>query len=89
MLASFCDVATNSNPEETHHKQTLDDLNRFMEMHRMPREMQIRLREYFHQRKHVQRAHTNLEVIHKMSTSLQVPATPRPLRHPLSLAAAR
>ena len=32
VLALFCDVATNSNPAETLFRQTLDDLNTFVEV---------------------------------------------------------
>eukprot|EP00966_Prymnesium_polylepis_P132420 3061477-Prymnesium_polylepis.1 len=50
----------------------MDDLNRFMTAERFPREMQSRLRAYFHQRKHVQIRQSHREVVNKMSTALQV-----------------
>ena len=54
VLALFCNVATNSNPEETAFQQTMDDVNRFMAAEHFPRELQSRLRDFLHQQKHVQ-----------------------------------
>ena len=39
--------------------QNMDDLNRFMALYDLPREMKIRLREYFHQTRHLQTSVTH------------------------------
>ena len=75
VIAAFCDIATNSNPEETQFNQMLDDLNRFMTNNRLPVEMQTRLRAYLHQRKHIGRAESAQHVVHSLSSALQVEVT--------------
>ena len=49
-------AAQNSDPEGTEFRVTMDQLNRFMRMVEAPAEMRTRLREYFHQTKHLQQA---------------------------------
>jgi len=71
VLASFCDIATNSNPEKIAFRQTLDDLNTFMADQHLPNEMRVRLRRYFHQRKSLQMMKAAGEVVGKLSSSLQ------------------
>jgi len=75
VLAAFCDIATNSNPEETSFNQMLDDLNRFMANNRLPLEMQSRLRAYLHQRKHIGRAESAQHVLNRLSAALQIEVT--------------
>jgi len=70
VLASFCDIATNSDPAETEYNQTLDDLNRFMAQCALPRKMREALREYFHQTRHLNHAAAARAVFHKMSPEL-------------------
>ena len=41
---------------DTEFRVTMDQLNRFMRMVEAPAEMRTRLREYFHQTKHLQQA---------------------------------
>ena len=53
----------------------LDDLNRFMSHNRLPAEMQMRLRAYLHQRKHVNRSESANFVVGRLSSSLQVEVT--------------
>ena len=48
-----------------------DDLNNFMHQNNLPSEMQRRLREYFHQTKHLQMANAQRHLFHMMSPSLQ------------------
>ena len=72
MRLSFAQIATNSNPEAIVFRQTVDDLNTFMADQRLPGEMQIKLRRYFHQRKNLQMMSKASEVVGKLSSSLQV-----------------
>ena len=48
-----------------------DDLNNFMHQKSLPPEMQRRLREYFHQTKHLQMANAQRHLFLMMSPSLQ------------------
>lgn len=72
VLATLCDLATNSDPSAIEYRQALDDLNRFCHSHGLSSELKRRLRQYFHQRKHVMLAKSASGVIAKMSTSLQI-----------------
>jgi len=72
VLATFCDLATNSDPSAIEYRQALDDLNRFCRDHALEPDLKRRLRQYFHQRKHVMMSRSASNVIHKMSTSLQI-----------------
>jgi len=71
VLALFCDMVTNGNPERTEFQHTLDELEIFMANHNIPQDMRIRLREYFHQRKHVRVTERAFEVTRQLSTRLQ------------------
>ena len=53
VLATFCDLATNSDPSAVEYRQALDDLNRFCNSQGLSVELKRRLRQYFHQRKHI------------------------------------
>ena len=72
VLASFCELATNSDPSLIEYRQAIDDLNRFCRDQGFAPELKRRLRQYFQQRKHVMLAKAASGVIHKMSTSLQI-----------------
>ena len=72
ILASFCDLTTNANPAGLAFRQTIDDLNVFMESNKLPAEMRVRLRRYFHQRKNLALMTAAGEVVSKLSSSLQV-----------------
>lgn len=72
VLAQFCDVATNSNPAETHFRQTLDDFNTFCAIHDVPKEMQLRMREYLHATKRVQLRQATSHAIETLSPAMQV-----------------
>ena len=60
------------------HTQALDDLNRFCSTQGLAPDLKRRLRQYFHQRKHIMLSRSAAGVIHKMSTSLQVSLPPNP-----------
>jgi len=72
VLALFCEMITNGNPEVIEFQQTLDELEVFSSNHDLPDLMRRRLREYFHQRKHVRIAERAFLVTRKLSTRLQV-----------------
>lgn len=71
VIATFCGVVQTMNPANTVFRNTMDELNRFMDVQHLPAEMQRRLREYFHQTKHLQRAASDRALLQKMSPSLQ------------------
>lgn len=72
VLATFCDLATNSDPSAVEYRQAIDDLNRFCNSQGLDSKLKRRLRQYFAQRKHIMMAKSASGVIHKMSTSLQI-----------------
>jgi len=71
VIATFCGVIANLDPQGTEFRKTMDDLNTFMASQGIPREMRISLREYFHQTKHLQVARANRQLIENMSPMLQ------------------
>jgi hypothetical protein len=71
VLALFCEMTTNSNPELIQFQQTVDELETFMRDHDLPDMMRRELREYFHQRKHVRMSERAFSVTQQMSTKLQ------------------
>ena len=52
----FAEIAAMGDPAKQAFQTRMDDLNAFMAMqgHRIPKQMRKRLREYFHQSRHVQ-----------------------------------
>ena len=56
IIANFCGVISTLNPDLAEFRRTMDSLNRFMTAQAVPQEMKLRLREYFHQTQHLQRA---------------------------------
>jgi hypothetical protein len=71
VLASFCDVATNSDPSQTEYNQDVDDLNRFMDQRNLPQPMKEQLREYFHQIRHLSHSKAAVAVLRKLSPDLR------------------
>jgi len=70
VIATFCGVVATINPEQTEFRRTMDDLNRFMRLQGLPAEMRTRLREYFHQTRHLQAAATQRSLFTMMSPQL-------------------
>ena len=60
------------NPEAAAFRDTLDNLNRFMSREDLPHEMRRRLREYFHQSKHLRLAQTQRALLSDMPPSLML-----------------
>ena len=71
VIAVFCGVLANMDPKGTEFKRTMDNLNSFMSEQGLPPEMRVKLREYFHQTRHLQVARSNKELISMMSPMLQ------------------
>jgi len=55
VISTFCLVLATSDPVGTAFHQEIDNLNGFMQRYRLPKDMQQRLREYWHQAKHLKR----------------------------------
>ena len=71
VIGIFVTIATLS-PGTSEFRQNMDDLNRYMSQHRMARELRSRLREYFHQTRHLQDASNQRRLLGLMSPVLQV-----------------
>ena len=71
VIATFCGVVSTFNPEAAEFRRTMDDLNRFMRINNLAREMRTRLREYFHQTKHLRLTMAHRQLITQMSPMLQ------------------
>ena len=72
ILAKFCDVATNSDPALTKFRQKLEDLNRFIELEHVPKEMAVRMREYLLQQKDMMLRDEAAQAIPMLSMALQI-----------------
>ena len=70
VVATFCGVIANSDPDTAIFHSTMDSLNRFMVSTNIPKDMQMRLREYFHQSKHLADTVTRRNLLDKMSPQL-------------------
>lgn len=73
MPAVFCEVVANANPELSDFRHTMDDLNRLLHLNSgfIPVNVRQRVREYFHQTKHIQVASAGTRVIDQLSPELQ------------------
>mgnify|MGYP002632495033 CR=1 FL=1 len=71
VLVSLIGVMGTLNPAVMSFRFKMDDLNRFMEDSHLPYEMRRRLREYFHQTRHLQLAEANRDLLCMMSPALQ------------------
>ena len=71
VIVSFIGVMGALNPATMGFRYKMDDLNRYMESNNLPREMRRRLREYFHQTKHLLLTEANRELLCMMSPQLQ------------------
>lgn len=77
VLATFCEVVANARPESAEFRRTMDALNRMMRTHALPKRLRRRLREYFHQARHLTVARATEHVLHTMSPLLQEEVTLR------------
>lgn len=70
-IAGFVTFLTTVNIESTEFRQTLKALNEFMSRTRLPDEMRLRVREYFHQTQHLREAAKRSALLETMSPALQ------------------
>jgi len=71
VIGTYCGIVAQMNPEANAFHEIMDDLNRFMSREHVPREMRSRLREYFHQSKHLRVAVTQRRLLEAMPPSLK------------------
>ncbi len=71
IIASFCDVLTNMNPENTQFRNNMDHLNRYCRMNKLAHATRRSLREYLYRAKHIQIGHSQRELVLLMSPKLQ------------------
>ena len=71
VVGTFCGVIATFDPHGAEFRRNMDDLNVFMASKHLPVEMRRRLREYFHQTKHLQMANSQRHLFHMMSPALQ------------------
>jgi len=71
VIGTFCGVIATFNPEQNAFRAQMDDLNRFMSQEDLPKEMRTRLREYFHQSKHLRFAHIQHRLLSQMPPNLK------------------
>ena len=71
VTARLVDVIVNANPEATRFRQSIDELNRFCSFNKLPKSMEIRLREYYIKRKQITQAESRQTVAEGLSPMLQ------------------
>lgn len=71
VIGTYCGVVATLNPELAAFRETMQDLNRFMSREELPSQMQRRLREYFHQSKHLRLAESQRGLLQQMPPSLK------------------
>ena len=71
VIGVFVITLNGMNPDIKWYRATLDQLNHFMEVSQLPREMRIRLREFFQQSRHIHRGESRKSLMRLMSPALQ------------------
>lgn len=71
VIGTFCGVIATYNPAQAEFNENMDNLNHFMAQHGLSAAKKQRLREYFHQTKHLQMARTEKQLLGMMSPMLQ------------------
>ena len=71
IVASFCEVLANLNPERTAFRNNMDHLNRYCRSNRLDTPTRRRLREYLYRAKHLQVHNSNRKLMLLMSPKLQ------------------
>ena len=71
VLATFISVVSTLSPDTNEFRRMMDELNGFMHREALPVPLQRRLREYFHQTKHLRVSKRQHELIKFMSPALQ------------------
>ena len=71
VIAQFCGLIATLEIDIAEFRRTIDSLNIFMQENHFPSEMRQRLREYFHQTKHLRKSTNQQLLINQMSPMLQ------------------
>lgn len=71
VLGTIVQNLSNLDPEGDQFTSTMGELNRMMNLEGLPKEMRIRLREYFQQTLHIRRTERRRQLLQLMSPSLQ------------------
>lgn len=71
IIASFCDVLANLNPEHTLFRNQMDSLNRYCRQNKLKTELRKSLREYLYRTKHVMMGNAQRELMLLLSPKLQ------------------
>ena len=75
VIGTVVATLTNMSPESTHFMHTMGELNSMMHREGLSRAMRMRLREYFHQTKHVRQTRKRDELLELMSSHLMSEVT--------------
>jgi CRP-like cAMP-binding protein len=70
VTAKLVDIITNSDPDTTIFRNTMDDVNRFANFHKMPPSRALELREYYHEKRELMRAEAREKVTEGLSFKL-------------------
>ena len=71
VIGTFCGAIANLAPQTYEFRRNMDDLNSYIAIHRVDRELGQRLREYFHQARHLVLATSHQRLLGLMSPKLQ------------------
>ena len=71
VVGTIVSIISTFNPEASEFRRTMDELNRFLRTNHIEYTMRQRLREYFHQTKHIRLTQANHHLIRQMSPQLQ------------------
>ena len=71
LIGTFCSIIATFNPEGAEFRRMMDELNRFMRLEGLDNAMRQRLREYFHQTKHLRLTQAQRQLLQQMSPLLQ------------------
>ena len=71
IISTFCLVLATTDAVGTEFRQRMDDLNDFLYRHGLPQKLKHRLREYYHEAKHLRLASTQQQLLVEMSPALR------------------
>jgi hypothetical protein len=83
VIGTFCGAIANLSPLTYEFRRNMDDLNSYIRIHDVQRDLGRRLREYFHQARHLVEGQSHLRLLSMMSPALQVPSLPHLISPPL------
>ena len=71
VVATFCAVLSEMSASAAEYRSALDQLNRYMRVEGLPKELQWRLREYYFKTKHLRNQDANVNMLKNISPNLQ------------------